>query len=39
MVLRLNKNNISIASDDGRQWNLAPGLLHRIQSAGDVQWP
>ncbi len=25
--------------DDGHQWNVAPGLLRLVQSAGDVQWP
>ena len=36
MVLRLNKKTISIATDDGHRWNVAPGLLRLIQSAGDV---
>lgn len=39
MVLRLNKKTISIATDDGHQWNVAPGFLRLMQSAGDVQWP
>lgn len=39
MVLRLNKKTVSVATDDGHQWNVAPGLLHLIQSAGDAQWP
>lgn len=39
MVLRLNKKTISIATDDGHQWNVAPGLLRLIKSAGDIQWP
>lgn len=39
MVLRLNKKNISVATDDGHQWNVALGLLRLVQSAGDVQWP
>lgn len=30
---------ISVATDDGHQWNVAPGLLRLVQSAGDVQWP
>ena len=25
--------------DDGHQWNVAPGLLRLVQSAGYVQWP
>ena len=39
IVLRLNKKTISVATDDGHQWNVAPGLLRLVQSAGDVQWP
>ncbi|MCG3170856.1 MAG: hypothetical protein CALGDGBN_02427 [Pseudomonadales bacterium] len=30
MVLRLDKKTISVATDDGHQWNVAPSLLdHR----------
>jgi transcription elongation factor len=39
IVLRLNKKTISITTDDGQQWNVTPGLLRLIQSAGDVQIP
>lgn len=38
-VLRLNKKTISVATGDGHQWNVAPGLLHLIQETGNVQWP
>jgi len=37
MVLRLNKKTVSIATDDGDRWNVVPGLLRLVQSAGDVQ--
>jgi len=36
MVLRLNKKTISVATDDSHQWNVAPGLLRLIRSAGEV---
>ena len=39
VVLRLNKKTVSIATDEGHQWNVAPGLLRLVQSAGNVQWP
>ena len=39
IVLRLNKKTVSVAADDGHQWNVAPGLLRLIQSGRDVQWP
>jgi hypothetical protein len=35
IVLRLNKKTISVAIDDGHQWNVAPGLLRLIRSAGE----
>ena len=35
VVLRLNQKTVSIATDDGRQWNVAPGLLRLIRSVGD----
>lgn len=38
-VLCLNKKTVSVATDDGHQWNVAPGLLHLIQEAGNIQWP
>lgn len=38
MVLRLNKKTISVATDDGHQWNVTPGLLRLVQLAGDMQW-
>ncbi|MCO5762883.1 MAG: hypothetical protein EP309_08260 [Gammaproteobacteria bacterium] len=39
MVLRLNKKTTSVATNDGHQWNVAPGLLRLVQSAGNTQWP
>jgi hypothetical protein len=35
MELRLNKKNISVATDYSHQWNVAPGLLRLIRSAGE----
>ena len=26
---------VSVATDDGHQWNIAPGLLRLVQSAGE----
>jgi hypothetical protein len=34
IVLRLNKKTVSVATDDGHQWNVAPGLLHLVQPTG-----
>jgi hypothetical protein len=39
IVLRLNKKTVSVTTDDGHQWNVAPGLLRLVQSVGDVRWP
>lgn len=35
IVLRLNKKTVSVATEDGHQWNVAPGLLRMVQSAGE----
>ncbi|WP_222105201.1 hypothetical protein [Denitromonas halophila] len=37
IVLRLNKKTVSIVTDDGHQWNVAPGLLHLIATVGAKQ--
>jgi hypothetical protein len=37
IVLRLNKKTVSVATDDGHQWNVAPGLLRLLKSAGKNQ--
>ncbi|MDD3650616.1 hypothetical protein [Immundisolibacter sp.] len=34
-VLRLNQKTVSVVTDDGHQWNVAPGLLHLVQSVGE----
>jgi hypothetical protein len=39
IVMRLNKKTISVATDDGHQWNVSPGLLRIVQSAGEQRWP
>ncbi|MDF1581497.1 MAG: hypothetical protein P1P74_12090 [Desulfuromonadales bacterium] len=39
VVLRLNKKTVSVATDDGHQWNVSPGLLRLVRSAGDIQRP
>ena len=31
VVLHLNKKTISVATDDGHRWNVAPGLLRLVQ--------
>jgi hypothetical protein len=39
IVLRLNKKTVSVTTNDGHQWNVAPVLLSLIQSVGGVRWP
>jgi hypothetical protein len=39
IVPRLNKKTVSVATDNGHQWNVASGLLRLVKSAGDMQWP
>lgn len=31
IVLRLNKKTVSVSTDDGHLWNVAPGLLRMIR--------
>ena len=35
--MRLNKKTVSVATDDGHQWNVAPGLLRLLKPAGKNQ--
>jgi len=35
VVLRLNKKTVRIDTDDGHQWNVAPGLLRLVKAAGE----
>jgi hypothetical protein len=39
IVIRLNKKTVSVAADDGRQWNVSPGLLRLVKTVKDVDWP
>lgn len=32
VVQRLNKKTVSVITDDGQRWNVAPELLHRLSS-------
>ncbi|MBN2382225.1 hypothetical protein JXQ70_05025 [bacterium] len=34
IVLRLNKKTVSVATDDGFQWNVAPAMLRLVSSVG-----
>ncbi len=34
-VLRLNKKTVSIKTDGGHRWNVAPGLLRLEKAAGE----
>ncbi len=35
-VMRLNKKTVSILSDDGHKWNVAPGFLKRLNIDKDI---
>ena len=35
VVQRLNKKTVSVDTNDGHRWNVAPGLLRLIKEAGD----
>jgi hypothetical protein len=34
MLTRYNKKTVTVIADDGRQWNVSPGLLRRATSRG-----
>jgi hypothetical protein len=34
MLTRYNKKTVTVIADDGRQWNVSPGLLRRATSGG-----
>lgn len=35
-VMRLNKKTVSILSDDGHKWNVAPSFLKRLNTDKDI---
>lgn len=34
-ITRYNKKTVTVIADDGRRWNVSPGLLHAVPAAGD----
>jgi hypothetical protein len=32
MLTRYNKKTVTVITDSGQQWNVAPGLLRRVNS-------
>jgi hypothetical protein len=34
VVVRLNKKTVSVDTDDGHRWNVAPGFLRLVKAAG-----
>ncbi|MFP4155439.1 MAG: hypothetical protein ACOC00_08280 [Halothiobacillaceae bacterium] len=37
-VLRLNRKTVSLVTDDGHRWNVAPGLLQLIDSGSGLSF-
>jgi hypothetical protein len=37
MPTRYNKKTVMVIADDGRQWNVSPGLLGRATSRGSAR--
>lgn len=35
VVTRLNKKTVSVDTDDGHHWNVAPGFLRLVKAAGE----
>ena len=34
MLTRYNKKTVTIITDDGRQWNVSPSFLHKVEPPG-----
>lgn len=34
MLTRYNKKTVTVVTDAGQRWNVAPGLLHRVAESG-----
>ncbi|MFY9709950.1 MAG: hypothetical protein WA668_16885 [Candidatus Cybelea sp.] len=35
IITRYNKKTVTVIADDGRRWNVSPGLLHAAPVAGE----
>jgi hypothetical protein len=35
--VRYNKKSVTVVTDDGERWNVAPGLLQRGTAAGSAR--
>ena len=33
MLTRYNRKSVTVVTDDGQRWNVAPGVLRRLESA------
>ncbi len=36
VLTRYNKKTVTVITEGGERWNVAPGLLHRIVESGDA---
>jgi len=37
VLVRYNKKSVTVVTDDGERWNVAPGLLHRGTAADSAR--
>ena len=37
MLVRYNKKSVTVVTDDGGRWTVAPGLLRKTQSAAPIR--
>ncbi|MGC1983926.1 MAG: hypothetical protein WA668_00905 [Candidatus Cybelea sp.] len=35
IITRYNKKTVTVIADDGRRWNVSPGLLHAVPVPGE----
>lgn len=39
VITRYNKKTVTVIADDGRRWNVSPGLLHAVPVASEHAGP
>jgi len=37
VLVRYNKKSVTVVTDDGERWNVAPGFLQRVAGADSVR--
>jgi len=38
MLVRYNRKTVTVITDDGQHWNVSPGFLRKMESAGNTNF-